>query len=83
MHPKIKCQRVGFEPMTDDDKLAFHMRYIAQLDPTAVYTTMGNSTVVYYESPHATNTPVNGSCRLVLAPNGDTRKIGTVGFDPR
>lgn len=82
-HPALQLKRSPFAPMTDDDRLAVGLRYIKYLDPTAVYHVVGNSTVVYYDSPHGMEHPPGSSCRIVLAPDGKHRRIGIVGIDPR
>jgi hypothetical protein len=60
--------------------LGVHLRYLLDLDPTAVYHEVGESTIVYYVSPKSR---IPGVGRIVLAPDGRHRRIDTVGFDPR
>lgn len=78
-HPALGEHRDVFAPMRDVDKLAVGLHYLKYLDPTAVYHVVGNSTVVYYDSPHGEP----GVARIVLAPDGKHRRIDRVGFDPR
>jgi hypothetical protein len=63
--------------------LGVRLRHLLQMDPNAVYHMVGDSTVAYYVSGKATNTPAGGCCRIVLAPDGKHRRIGPVGHDPR
>lgn len=83
-HPALAARRrTAFAPMRDVDKLAMHLRHLLSLDRTAVYNEVGGSTIVYYVSGNASYGPGEMCTRIVLAPNGDRRRIGRVGFDPR
>jgi hypothetical protein len=83
-HPALQVQRRDpFAPMTDVHKLAFHIRHLLSLDSTAVYHVVGDSTVVYYDSPHGQPLDAGQACRIVLAPDGTRRRIGIVDVDPR
>jgi hypothetical protein len=82
-HSALQHKREIFAPMTDDDRLAVHLRHLLSLDPTAVYNIVGDSTVVYYISDKMKYEAGKACTRIVLAPNGKHRRIGAVGFDPR
>lgn len=87
-HPALhvhtpQASRATYQPPTDAEKLAVHLRHIMHLDPTAVYHVVGDSTVVYYHSQFGKPVEPGQACRLVLAPDGDHRRIGIVDVDPR
>jgi hypothetical protein len=69
--------------MTDEHKLAVQLRYLLHLDPTAVYHVVGDSLVIYYDSPHGKPLEPGQACRIILAPDGTRRRIGIVNIDPR
>jgi hypothetical protein len=69
--------------MQDVHRLAVRLRDLLHLDPTAVYHVVGDSTVVYYDSPHAKALEPGQACRIILAPDGKHRRIGIVNIDPR
>lgn len=84
-HPALQVHhhqrsRAEYAPV---DPLAVGLRHILHLDPTAVYHVVGDSTVVYYDSPHGQPLDPGQACRIVLAPDGKHRRIGIVDVDPR
>jgi hypothetical protein len=85
-HPALQAEakRDPFAPMTDEHKLGVQLHHLLHLDPTAVYHVVGDSTVIYYDSPHAAKALEPGqACRIILAPDGKHRRIGIVNIDPR